>query len=127
MEVISNNKKIIADIIRLVFEKEITWETLEIILDDMTSTHVKAKQVIKILIQELKALGSKSQNEVIAKDISSPNINKDTFEIENIASKSAIDDNQYKQNEEVVEELENEFYVFSVVEIGRQRVDTGTR
>ena len=112
MEVINNNTKMIADIIRLVFEKEITWETLEIILDDMTSTLVKAKQVIKILIQELKALDSKSQNEVIAKDISSPNINKDAFEIENIVSKSAIGDNQSEQNEEVVEELENEFYVF---------------
>ena len=95
MEMTEGNSKMISNMIRLVFEREITWETLESILDDMSSTLAKSKQVIKLLIDELKAFDSKSPNEVIRSDIveteSNPMKSKDGQIIADPA-KSGIED-----------------------------------
>ena len=45
-----------------------SWDTLEFLLDDIASCPSKSRQVIKILIHELKALSSKTLYEVIEKD-----------------------------------------------------------
>ena len=88
MEVTKYNKSMISNMIKLVFEEEITWETLESFLDDMSSTVSKSKQIIKILIHELKALDSKNQKSKI--DISPTDIaEENTMETE---TNSVIED-----------------------------------
>ena len=44
----------ISDMIQLVLKKELMWDVLETELDDVSSSLVKSKEIIKILIHELK-------------------------------------------------------------------------
>ena len=54
MESTNDIRKVISNMVKMVFEKEITWETLESILVDISSSLVKSKQVIRILIHGFK-------------------------------------------------------------------------
>ena len=74
----------ISNMIKMVLDKSMSWETLEFLLDDIASSPSKSRQVIKILILELKALSSSTLNEVIEKDP----IQIDTLETENISIKT---------------------------------------
>ena len=79
MESTSDIRKVISNMVKLVLEKEITWDTLESILVDMSSSLAKSKQVIRVLIHELKAFDEKSLKEKVNEnDI--PSIEIDAFE-----------------------------------------------
>ena len=156
MEATNDIRKVISNMVKLVMEREITWESLESILVDMSSTLAKSKQVIKVLIHELKVFDEKCLNGVVENDINSIGI--DALEAENIVTKpydcneevpivehsdkpmmeDFEEDNDCERktfeiiendisndsetdesneslsgdNDKVVEELENEFYVF---------------
>ena len=69
MEANSEIRIVISNMINLVFGKKITWETLESILVDMSSTLDKSKQVIKFLIHKLKDFDEKSLNGIVENDI----------------------------------------------------------
>ena len=156
MEATNDIRKVISNMVKLVMEREITWESLESILVDMSSTLAKSKQVIKVLIHELKVFDEKCLNGVVENDTNSIGI--DALEAENIVTKpydcneevpivehsdkpmmeDFEEDNDCERktfeiiendisndsetdesneslsadNDKVVEELENEFYVF---------------
>ena len=93
MEVSNEIRIVISNMIKLVLGKTITWETLESILIDMSSTLDNSKQIIKVLIHELKAFDEKSLNGVVENDINSIQI--DILETKNIVTKP------YDTNEEV--------------------------
>ena len=79
MEATNDIRKVISNMVKLVLEKEITWDTLESILVDMSSSLAKSKQVIRVLIHELKAFDEKSLKEKVNEnDI--PSIEIDAFE-----------------------------------------------
>ena len=90
MEANSEIRIVISNMINLVFGKKITWETLESILVDMSSTLDKSKQVIKFLIHKLKDFDEKSLNGIVENDITLIEM-----ETENIVTKP------YDCNEEV--------------------------
>ena len=46
----------VSNLICLAMKKEISWSILSSLLDEMSSTLVKSKQVIKILLKELENL-----------------------------------------------------------------------
>ena len=46
----------VSNMISLALKKEISWSILSSLLDEMSSTLVKSKQVIKILLKELENL-----------------------------------------------------------------------
>ena len=54
MESTNDIRKVISNMVKMVLEKEITWETLESILVDISSSLVKSKHVIRILIHGFK-------------------------------------------------------------------------
>ena len=67
-EICDERTKVISNMIKMVLDKSMSWEMLEYLLDDIASSPSKSRQVIKILIHELKALSSKTLYEVIEKD-----------------------------------------------------------
>ena len=161
MEATNDIRKVIPNMVKLVLEKDITWESLESILIDMSSTHAKSKQVIKSLIHELKAIDEKYLNDITSIEIDAletenivikpddfskevqgitdsddsetddanetfnshkhekviensekePEMESSKFQVDQIQNRDQTDTDSGK-NEEVVEELENEFYVF---------------
>ena len=63
----------ISNMICLAKKKEISWTILSSLLDEMSSTLVKSKQVIKILLKELENLNLKTDkdlNDKVMRDIS---------------------------------------------------------
>ena len=53
--------------IHLAFDKEMSWEALAILLNDLAQTLTKSKELNKILLDELRVLYFKShENEMIA-------------------------------------------------------------
>ena len=47
----------------LAMKKEISWETLSSLIDDMASTLVKSKEIIRILLNEFENFCNKSKND----------------------------------------------------------------
>ena len=77
-------RKMVSRVIELVSKKELSWETLETVVEDVSSNQSNSKQVIKILLQELKTLQSKFdklQNEAISNN-QNDDLN-DEFDYEN--------------------------------------------
>ena len=124
-EICEERMKMISNMIRMVLDNKMSWEALESLLNDIASSLSKSKQVNKILISELKALNSKFCNEVIQSCSNSIDVDveedddcgRKVFEImeNNTFDHSEFDDINKSfsaDTEKVVEELENEFYVF---------------
>ena len=83
-------RKMVSRVIELVSKKELSWETLETIVEDVSSNQSNSKQVIKTLLQELKTLQSKFdklQNEAISNN-QNDDLN-DEFDYENDEIKRA--------------------------------------
>ena len=77
-------RKMVSRVIELVSKKELSWETLETVVEDVSSNQSNSKQVIKTLLQELKTLQSKFdklQNEAISNN-QNDDLN-DEFDYEN--------------------------------------------
>ena len=68
-EVCFERSKIISSTIKLVLKKNLSWEMLASMLDEMSSSISNSKQIISILLQEMRTLQENiqgSQNEEIA-------------------------------------------------------------
>ena len=94
----------VSNMIGLAMKKEISWAILSSLLDEMSSTLVKSKQVIKILLKELENLNlntGKDLNEGKQKDFSIVTNTNDELEIEE-NSVSEIEDinSEIEQNEQ---------------------------
>ena len=83
--------RMISNMIKMVFEKDMSWEMLESVLNDMASSPFKSKQIISILIHELKALCLESQKEVIEKNTHSTEIKTSRTENISIITESVIE------------------------------------
>ena len=70
-EISNERTKIVSSMIKLVFKKDLSWENLATMLDEMSSNIKNSKQIIAILLQEMKDLHYRflgSQNETIVCD-----------------------------------------------------------
>ena len=116
-EVQDERLRMISNMIKMVLKKRMSWETLESLLNNMASSPSKSKQIIKILINELKTLNSKSQTEVSKYDIPSIEINtmetdktedfSEDLQIMANSDKSVIDDFEEDIVEKIFEGNEN--------------------
>ena len=98
------SKRTMIHLFGLAMKKEISWAILSSLLDEMSSTLVKSKQVIKILLKELENLNlntGKDLNEGEQKDFSIVTNTNDELEIEE-NSVSEIEDinSEIEQNEQ---------------------------
>ena len=83
-EELSDSVKI-TGFINMAIKKEISWETLSIVVKDLTSTHEKAQNVVNILLQIIK---SKFQTDHHEKEVST--ITFDEID-QNISEDKALD------------------------------------
>ena len=121
-EICEERMKMISNMIKMVLNKSMSWETLESLLNDIASSLSKSKQVNKILIFELKALNSKFNNEMIESDNNaiykevvtseSAKINSQEKEVQNNVN---LDESAFEKNQE--ETNESAFIPMSVEEI----------
>ena len=74
--------RMISNMIEMVLDNDMSWETLKSVLNDMASNPSKSKQIISILIHELKALHIRFEREVIENDTPSNSIEIDITETE---------------------------------------------
>ena len=63
-----SNSKMISNMIRLAMKCEVSWTVLESFLDEMSSSLVKSKQVIRILLKEFKILSKNSTKRSVIKN-----------------------------------------------------------
>ena len=110
-------RKMVSRVIELVSKKELSWETLETVVEDVSSNQSNSKQVIKILLQELKTLQSKFdklQNEAISNnqnddlndefDYENDEIKRESFEEPlNISIGFQEEDFEFEEDEEIVQ------------------------
>ena len=62
------NTKMISNMIRLAIKCEVSWAVLASLLDEMSSSLVKSKQVIRILLKEFQILCRNSTNHITIKN-----------------------------------------------------------
>ena len=84
-EVCNQRDKLISSMIQLVLKKDLSWEMLASMLDEMSSSVSNSKQIIAILLKEMKNLHTKvqgSQNKEISNDDHNVSLNHDVNETE---------------------------------------------
>ena len=97
-EVSSERTKIISSTINLVLNENLSWEMLASMLDEMSSNLSNSKQIITILLQELKTLYEKRQishNEKVTFDHRNKYDTNET-DIEEDKIDEVVDDNLLK-------------------------------
>ena len=104
--------------ISLALQNNLPWNSLTLILDDLTPTLSKSKDVVKVLLEELQRLHLKLQredcNSESVKDNSNDNIlgksfvQDDSYEIEEISSESNNLGGKFESQLENLDKSENE-------------------
>ena len=108
-EISKERTKIVSSMIKLVFKKDLSWENLATILDEMSSNLSNSKQIITILLQEMKDLHARIQGSQYEKitwdqhDIS--------LDFETNATELEEDIEEAKRNDEGSERTQNEIDV----------------
>ena len=93
-EISDERTKIVSSMIKLVFKEDLSWEIFASMLDQMSSNVTNSKQIITILLQEMKDLHSRilgSQNEKLTCDqedisLDFENLKEDIEEFKNDSS-----------------------------------------